>query len=162
MSGPRIIDTDTHVIESPDLWTARLPRSWGDRRLHVKWDPDLGREMWCIGDRRVKPAWSGAAYGRRTDGFEDPPATRDDAHPATWDVSERVKLMDRWGIELAVLYPNVAGFTFDPFVDYPDPEVSAAHVSAYNDWLLEWIRRGAGTLHPDDGGDLLGHAQSHC
>ena len=140
MSGPRIIDTDTHVIESPDLWTARLPRSWGDRRLHVKWDPDLGREMWCIGDRRVKPAWSGAAYGRRTDGFEDPPATRDDAHPATWDVSERVKLMDRWGIELAVLYPNVAGFTFDPFVDYPDPEVSAAHVSAYNDWLLEWVR----------------------
>ena len=39
-------------------------------------------EMWCIGDRRVKPAWSGAAYGRRTDGFEDPPATRDHAHPA--------------------------------------------------------------------------------
>ena len=56
MSGSRIIDPDTHVIESPDLWTARLPRSWGDRRLHVKWDPDLGREMWCIGDRRIKPA----------------------------------------------------------------------------------------------------------
>ena len=148
MSGPRIIDTDTHVIEAPDLWTARLPESWGDRRLHIEWDPGRNMEMWCIGDRRVKPAWSGAAYGRRTDGFEDPPATRDHAHPATWDVTERVKLMDRWGIELAVLYPNVAGFTFDPFVDYPDPEVSAAHVSAYNDWLLEWVRFAPGRFIP--------------
>jgi predicted TIM-barrel fold metal-dependent hydrolase len=148
MSGPRIIDTDTHVIEAPDLWTARLPESWGDRRLHIEWDPGRSMEMWCIGDRRVKPAWSGAAYGRRTDGFEDPPATRGHAHPATWDIGERVKLMDRWGIEMAVLYPNVAGFTFDPFVDYPDPEISAAHVSAYNDWLLEWIRYAPGRFIP--------------
>jgi len=56
--------------------------------------------------------------------------------------------MDRWGIEMAVLYPNVAGFTFDPFVDYPDPEISAAHVSAYNDWLLEWIQYAPGRFIP--------------
>jgi len=148
MNGPRIIDTDTHIIESPDLWTARLPESWGDRRLHIEWDETSAREMWCIGDRRVKPAWSGAAYGRRTDGFENPPATRNDTHPATWDVNERVKLMDTWGIELAVLYPNIAGFTFDPFVDYPDAEISAAHVSAYNDWQLEWVRSHPGRFIP--------------
>ena len=104
--------------------------------------------MWCIGDRRVKSAWSGSSYGRRTDGFEDPAPTRDETHPATWNVHERVKLMDEWGIEMAVLYPNVAGFTFDPFVDYPDPEISAAHVSAYNDWQLEWVQSEPGRFIP--------------
>ena len=148
MTGHRIIDTDTHIIEAPDLWTERLPAAWGDRRMHVAWDPERGREMWLIGDRPVKPAWSGAAYGRLVDGFEDPPATRDDTHPATWDVAERVKLMDRWGIDMAVLYPNVAGFTFDPFVDYPDPEISGAHVSAYNDWQLEWVLSAPGRFIP--------------
>ena len=33
-------------------------------------------------------------------------------------------------------------------MDYPDPEVSAAHVSAYNDWLLEWIRHAPGRFIP--------------
>jgi predicted TIM-barrel fold metal-dependent hydrolase len=34
----RIIDTDTHFTEPPDLWTTRLPRSWGESVLHVRRD----------------------------------------------------------------------------------------------------------------------------
>ena len=32
---PRIISVDDHVVEPPDLWTERLPSSYGDRIPHV-------------------------------------------------------------------------------------------------------------------------------
>jgi predicted TIM-barrel fold metal-dependent hydrolase len=47
--------------------------------------------------------------------------------------------MDASGVRVAVLYPNIAGLASDPFVDYPDLKTSVAHLSAYNDFLLEWI-----------------------
>ena len=35
-----IIDTDTHVVEPPDLWTSRVSSKWGDLVPHVEWDDD--------------------------------------------------------------------------------------------------------------------------
>jgi hypothetical protein len=35
MSSPLIIDADTHFTELPDLWTSRLPKSWGEDALET-------------------------------------------------------------------------------------------------------------------------------
>ena len=52
-------------------------------------------------------------------------------------------------MQAAVLYPNGAGFSLEPFLNYPDPEVSAAHCSAYNDFLLdEWVGAAPGRFIP--------------
>ena len=43
----RVIDTDTHIIEPYDLWTARMSvGKWGDKVPHVKWDERAQEDAW--------------------------------------------------------------------------------------------------------------------
>src|SRR4029453_11946440 len=45
----RAIDTDTHITEPPDVWTARVStKKWGDAVPHVKRVD--GRDVWFIRD----------------------------------------------------------------------------------------------------------------
>ena len=137
-TGPVIFDTDTHVIEPADLWTSRLPDAWGNLRMHVRWDEPMKAEVWEIGEKVVGKAWQSAMWGW-DEPFPSAPPTLADAQPATYDVRERLKAMDASGVRIAVLYPNIAGLAFDPFVTLDDPEVSVAHVRAYNDFQLDFI-----------------------
>jgi uncharacterized protein len=137
--SPVIVDTDTHFTEPADLWTSRLPSKWRDQTMHVEWNDLLGAEVWQIGDKVVAKAWQGAMWGW-DEPFPSAPRRREDAHPATYDLTARVKAMDRSGVRVAVLYPNIAGLFMDPFVDYPDRAVSLAHVQTYNDFLLDWVQ----------------------
>ena len=137
-ASPAIFDTDTHVVEPPDLWTSRLPKKWGDEVMHVAWNDLYDAEVWCIGDKVVTKAWAAAMWGW-DEPFPSAPKTLADAHPACYDIHARVKAMDAGGLDTAVLYPNIAGLAFDPFVDHADPELAAAHVRAYNDFQLDWI-----------------------
>jgi predicted TIM-barrel fold metal-dependent hydrolase len=134
-----IVDTDTHVSEPPDLWTSRLPKSLGDSILQVRWSDQAKAEMWFMGDRPIFKAWAGAMYGW-PEPFPSAPPTQADAHPASYDANERLKAMDASGISVACLYPNVAGGAVsDPYSGETNPEVSLAHLRAYNDFLLDWI-----------------------
>jgi predicted TIM-barrel fold metal-dependent hydrolase len=148
-----IIDTDTHIVEMPDTWTSRLSRRFGDEVLQIRPDNTDNRDYWFLGDRRLRPAWSQCDWGWRREGRSDSdwfvgPNSQDEAHPATYDLGERVALMDDWGIALQVLYPNIAGFNWAPFARHPDPDLSAAHVSAYNDYQLEWVAEAPGRFIP--------------
>jgi predicted TIM-barrel fold metal-dependent hydrolase len=142
-----IIDTDSHVIEPPDLWTSRLPASWGTNVMHVKWSEQLEAEAWFIGDTQISPAWLFATYKNQSE-FPTPSRTRDEVHPANYDPVERTKVMDRAGISASVLYPNIAGLAFDPFVSNPDPSWALAHLHAYNDFVAEWSEAAPGRFVP--------------
>eukprot|EP01035_Chromulina_nebulosa_P058825 gene58825-80561_t len=50
LEGIKIVDTDTHITEAPDLFTSRAPASYKDKVPYVKLDAD-GVERWCVGDR---------------------------------------------------------------------------------------------------------------
>lgn len=83
MSRYRIIDTDTHLIEPRDLWTSRLPGSWGDDVLHIKWHEPSQQEIWFFGDQPVKSAWRMAMWGFEGRGEiydGSGPAVQADAH----------------------------------------------------------------------------------
>jgi len=138
-TGQMIIDTDTHVSEPPDLWTSRLPASLGDSIMHVRWDDALKAEVWTAGDRVITKAWAGAMYGWG-EPFPSAPPHQADAHPASYDATARLAAMDQCGIDVAVLYPNVAGgFAFDTYREGADRALTVAHIKAYNDFLLDWI-----------------------
>ena len=147
MSSAGVIDSDTHVIEAADLWTSRLPKKWADQTMTVRWSDETQHEMWFVGDHPLKPAWSNVSHKMSVDGDREEvhdeawaPATLAEAHPASYDPAARSELMTEWGVQLAVLYPNAAGFALEPFLNHPDPEISLAHVRAYNDYLLEeWV-----------------------
>jgi predicted TIM-barrel fold metal-dependent hydrolase len=46
--------------------------------------------------------------------------------------------MDDMGIWAMVMYPNVAGFGNQQFLQLGDPELMLACVEAYNDWQTDW------------------------
>jgi predicted TIM-barrel fold metal-dependent hydrolase len=132
-----IIDTDTHVIEPPDLWTDRLSaKKWGDLVPHVEWNDAVQSEMWHIGATPVMRAWAHAMAGW-PEPFPNGPRTMQDTHPSCYDAAERVNGLDAVGIEMAVLYPNLGlGMQLIP---QQARELSFEIVRAYNDWLLDWI-----------------------
>jgi uncharacterized protein len=143
---PRIIDTDTHFTEPPDLWTSRLPKKWGKQVMHVVRDEARGADVWCVGDRMLTKAFEFCQFGFPKP-FPETPNVLSDCHPSTVDQSERVRLMDEQGVRAAVLYPNVGGLSASHFVNMP-PKISIAHCSAYNDYLLEWSHNFPGRFIP--------------
>jgi hypothetical protein len=51
MSGYTIIDADTHVTETPDVWTSRAPASMRDRVPRIE-TSSKGTQRWVLGDIR--------------------------------------------------------------------------------------------------------------
>ncbi len=68
MAGYRIISSDSHVIEPPDLWTTRVEPRFRDRAPRVVRSEDGGDWWYCDGIKG-SPAAAGAQTGRR---FEAP------------------------------------------------------------------------------------------
>ncbi len=74
MSGYTIIDADTHVTETPDLWTSRAPASMRDRVPRVEKNADgslagCGESDWLRGgpsDEGVHRPRGGARFPVRT------------------------------------------------------------------------------------------------
>ena len=47
MQIPKIISVDDHVVEPPDLWTARVPEAWKPVRITVLRLSGSSRDRWC-------------------------------------------------------------------------------------------------------------------
>jgi hypothetical protein len=85
-----IIDTDSHIIEAPDLWTARMSKSkWGDSIPTVRWDEKTQMEAWFVGGKRFANAWSAAWVGWEKP-FPSAPPRRENVYPPALDANERV------------------------------------------------------------------------
>ena len=145
MSGYTIIDVDTHVTESPDVWTSRVPASMRDRVPYVK-DDRSGRTCWFLGEERLAPIGMTATAGRGD--MANPPKTFADIHPGAYDSKARLEYMDGLGIWAMVMYPNVAGFGNQHFLKLEDPGLMLACVEAYNDWQTEWASVDSRRLLP--------------
>ena len=147
ISEIRIIDTDTHVVEPPDLWTSRLSAKWGDHVPHVRWDDAAGEEAWFTGDTRLGAVGAPAMAGWH----EHPPfhpRRWSETDPTSWDATKRVALMDEYGIHAQVLYPNVAVFDAKNIIGMKDPELQLGCIRAYNDFLVDWSSAAPGRQIP--------------
>ena len=131
-----IISSDDHVQEPPDLWMSRLPKSLAERGPRIERQPD-GRDRWLV-DGEVLAEWpvSRARAISNGDRYLDI-ETWDQVPAASYDPAERLKAMDEDGIAAAVLYPYIAGLGGEILGAIKDPELQAACVDTYNDWLLE-------------------------
>ncbi|MGE0540677.1 MAG: amidohydrolase family protein [Dehalococcoidia bacterium] len=92
---------------------------------------------WFIAGERISVAPAGVMAGWKYPPPSAPP-NYEEAHPGSYDIHERVKLMDEEGIWAQVIYPNVGGFGSQRFLMMKDPELMLACVQAYNDFLAEW------------------------
>lgn len=140
-----IIDSDTHVTETPDLWISRVPERMRERVPQVKTYPD-GSQRWVLGGRALGSAGMTATAG--VGSFKHPPKTYEEMHPGAYDAKARLKYMDQMGIWAMVMYPNVGGFGAQQFLKLADPELMLTCVQIYNDWQTEWASADARRLLP--------------
>ncbi|MFT3854104.1 MAG: amidohydrolase family protein [Ilumatobacteraceae bacterium] len=133
----RIVDTDSHIIEEPDLWTSRLPKRLAEIGPRVERQGDL--DNWVIG-ASSRPlhhiTWFAAAGWK-----EFPPSTPetfDECDQAGFKAEDRLVRLDEYGIYAQVLYPNIVGFHGKAFLDELGPEDATVCVQAYNDYLTDF------------------------
>ncbi len=145
MSGYTIIDVDTHVTETPDLWTSRVPDKLKDAVPRLDLDAK-GRLWWFLGDRRIANPGLTATAG--VGDMTNWPKSYDEMHPGAFDAKERLKYMDEMGIWAMVMYPNVGGFGSQEFLRLEDAELKLTCVKVYNDWQTEWASADSRRLIP--------------
>ncbi len=146
LSDIRVIDTDTHVTEPPDLWTSRMPSKFKDIAPRVAKNPDTGNSHWRVGDSWLMgPGFYAMAGWKQYP--PDSPSEIEDVDPGSWNPLERLKRMDEYGIYAQVLYPNLIGFETPLFMRL-GAEESLACVRAYNDFLTEFASADPNRLVP--------------
>jgi predicted TIM-barrel fold metal-dependent hydrolase len=146
LSKVKIVDTDTHVTEPPDLWTSRVPKAYVDKVPHVEIHPTTGKHHWRIGDHWLMAVGFYAVAGWK----EHPPSTPaelDEVDPGAWVSKDRLLRMDEYGIYAQVLYPNLIGFETPLFMEL-GPEIALACVEAYNDFISEFASADPKRLIP--------------
>ncbi|MBM3926171.1 MAG: amidohydrolase [SAR202 cluster bacterium] len=154
MTKNRIISSDSHVVEPPNLWEDRMDkRKWGNLTPHL--GNDGGKyDWWFVGDRRAAATGAVAAAGKRFERPEDiiQAGIYKDIRPGAFIPSEHVKDMDVDGVYGGVVYPS-AGLAF---FGLEDTRLVRAIFSAYNDWLANFCAhyperiKGVGAVVLDD------------
>ena len=153
-----IIDADSHVCEPPDTWTSRMSSKWGELIPRVRRIDELGADVWCIGDEIVNSLAFTVFYRssddsrphRRPDDFPATPRYVEEVHPSSWDPTERVKVLDENGINMAVLYPNLGLTAPDRYRTIPGATIEFQFdvIAAFNDFVLSWAQREPGRFIP--------------
>ena len=155
-NGFKVLDSDLHIIEPPDLWQRYIDPEFRDRaprgltdsiaNLHLE-GPDgraWGRTRTPGQDReRI----SGKEYLMNREKYQY-------FHDKGWTGEVQLEAMDAEGIDVAVIYPSSGLYVLT--VPGLDPPLAAAVARAYNDWLYDFCQAdpdrliGAGMISPFD------------
>src|SRR5712692_7737482 len=113
----RVIDMDSHYTEPPDLWIGLAPAKFKERVPKIVED-ESGRQSWVVdGDVPFGPLGFTVV---KADGDKIRGAISlnrfEEISPAAYDVGERVKFLDEHGIYAQIMFPNVAGFGSQKFI----------------------------------------------
>lgn len=133
-----IIDVDAHITEPHDLWTSRAPAALKGRVPHVEGE-GMDRR-WIVDGVEIattNPASVIGKDGRKSRGTEFFGWQIEDVHEASWDMGQRVALLDQFGLYAQILYPNVAGFGSERFMKVEDDELRLTCARIYNEAMGE-------------------------
>ena len=158
MTEHRVISSDSHVYEPPDLWTARMEPDFRDRAPHIEHCDD--GDFWYCEGRRGQGIPQGAQAGFRFDRQQDLTYQDrfDSVRPGGYDPEERIKDMELDGIYGELVYPT-AGLLF--YAGVSDGRLLSSIFRTYNDWLAEFCNsyperlRGVAMVNVDDVGDAV-------
>jgi predicted TIM-barrel fold metal-dependent hydrolase len=135
MTIERLISSDDHVIEPPDLWVSRVGGADAERVPRVVRDGDADR--WVVDGRKTGSFAAGLQPGQR---FKDPTKLRsegrfDEVRPGGFDAAQHVVDNAGDGVVAAVLYPTLG---LSLFRSIAESRLLTVVCDAYNDWLVEF------------------------
>jgi len=160
--GFRVLDSDMHIMEPPDLWVRYIDEEFkalapvGKTSENVR---DLGM-IWPMDEAQARRTAGtphrGHNYARNQVLYKD--------HAARgWAPDVQLEAMDVEGIDVAVLFPTRGlGILTRPNLD---PRFAAAIARAYNDWLFDFCQEapdrllGAGMISVYDIDDAVSEAR---
>ena len=148
------VDADGHIMEPPDLWEKYLEPEYKDRAIRFKKDEN-GLEYLEVAGKK-SAAMQGGTIGA-LGAIGDPDVVQhfltateettfaNASPPGGYDGNERLKVMDKDGIDMAFMYPTI-GIAWEQ--ECPDPELAAAYCRAYNNWLFDFCSPDPDRLKP--------------
>ncbi len=137
-STPFVMDAAQYVIESPDLWTSRVPAKLKDQAPKVVDMPD-GGQGWSFNDGAwLRPLGLEVAAGHSPIDIKDHGYSYADIREGMYDGKARLEDLRVDEIDAANIFPTYA---LD-VRSIMDPELHIACVQAYNDALSDWAKAG--------------------
>ncbi len=136
-----VIDGDGHVMEPPTLWAERMDhKKWGDLIPHLVSEDDgvfVGNTCRGGGLKAMKKLADDR--GMTVEEIMAPTAKMI-AEAGGFDPHERIKVMDRDGMDAAIIYPSTALFfgPLDPIEAFHNHEFVRDCQRAYNEWLSDF------------------------
>ncbi len=142
-NGMKIMDSDMHIIEPPDLWERyiepkfrdRAPKGWpGHENPSVL---EIDGRVYPKGATRKESHYQdmyGALYERYKHAIE-----------CGYDAPSQLIGMDNEGIDVAVLFPTRGLYALAS--DEIEPDFAAAISRAYNDWLADFCSTDTNRLY---------------
>jgi predicted TIM-barrel fold metal-dependent hydrolase len=132
----KLLSSDAHVVEPPDLWTTRIDRAVRHRAPRVVAEPD--GDWWMIDGTRGNSFQGGAQAGKR---FEDqallrPAARFSEVRRGAYVPEEFLRENEEDGVYGSVVYPTAGLQVFR----VPDLGLLSACCRAYNDWLVDFCQ----------------------
>ncbi|MEE9247998.1 MAG: amidohydrolase family protein [Dehalococcoidia bacterium] len=153
----KFVDIDGHILEPSDLWINNLEPQYRGRAMRFVED-DQGLESWTIdGEVHGKLVSSTSANlatigksaeWRRENIFQNHTVSWEDGRamaPGACDPHERIKLMDKEGIDVSFLFPSL-GLSWPGRVR--DRGLAAAYCRVYNDWMADFCHHYPQRLLP--------------
>ena len=166
-NGFKVMDSDMHIIEPPDLWQRYIDRQFKDQA--PRGSTERVADLDLIGP-------DGTRWGRNPNNVRNWGENRRQGHnfqknqerfkayeDMGWTGAAQLQGMDAEGIDVAVIYPSRGLFALT--VPDLEPRLAAAIARAYNDWLSDFCapdrRRliGAGMISPFDVNDAVAEAK---
>jgi predicted TIM-barrel fold metal-dependent hydrolase len=146
-----IVDADTHLIETADLWTSRAPASLKARVPRVS-EID-GKPTWVMDGSVLGAAYIGAVIRRDGAKIETDVAYSEwgleDVHAGAYDLEARLAVMDAAGISAQIAFPNNLGLGGQSVARASsDQGLLNACVEIYNDYGAEVQERSGQRILP--------------
>jgi uncharacterized protein len=146
-----IVDADTHLIETADLWTSRAPASLKARVPQVS-EID-GTATWVMDGNVLGRAYIGGVIRRDGAKIETDVAYSEwgleDIHAGAYDLTARLDVMDAAGISAQVAFPNNLGLGGQSVARASsDRALLDACVEIYNDFGAEVQERTGNRILP--------------
>ena len=136
-AGIKIVDCDTHITETPDLFTSRAPAKYKDKVPYVKRVD--GTDKWFVGTRDFG-SMGGNVIRKDNNKLLGRLAFRkyDEAHPGGHDMKARLQAMDDMGVHAQICYQNSGITQAGSLMSLGDPDLALAIIQIYNDASAEY------------------------
>jgi predicted TIM-barrel fold metal-dependent hydrolase len=142
MITDKLISSDSHIIEPPDLWAHRIEPKFRDRAPRVVQEDD--GDWWIVDGHRTNSFQGGAQAGKRFDHHDAlrPAARFADVRSGAYISDEFIKDNETDGVYGSVVYPTEGLQLFS----VPDRELLSAIFGVYNDWIADFCSAYPGRL----------------